>query len=196
MAFADGTASEFTVPSVNLEVQCSSLELTDTITFTKSLKEPLAGDFNEGGTLPNGTTSIPFRQTYPSSGYVSSFLYMTRASKRRFIDDLNQPLTISYGSKTFEDQPPIQVHDGSKWWCLHIAGHVYHARKVPIMLQRSDAILAIFMRGHFCGMGSSNHMNEASQTDDFLIDGFVSDQSNFYRKIYEVPLAVFEERFQ
>ncbi|KAF6808055.1 hypothetical protein CMUS01_13980, partial [Colletotrichum musicola] len=96
-AFGDRTTSEFTVPSIDLKVRCSSLELTDTDTFKNNLKEPLVANFTGGGSYPNGTTSIVIPTAHPSFGFTTAFLFFGQTSWSRFVTDRTQPINIFYG---------------------------------------------------------------------------------------------------
>ncbi|KAE9578500.1 hypothetical protein CGMCC3_g5423 [Colletotrichum fructicola] len=212
-AFSGSTTSKFTVTSVYLEIECSSLSLTDTKTFMQSLEEPIAINVAGWGTFPNGTTSIVFPQPYPSTGHVTTFLFAANNSMNQFYSDIKKPLKIFYGSRTWAVNLNSIAETGgiriSLATCtmlprgletgLACTGEVCHAvaaRKIPVPVKITSSITTIFRRGHFCGIGSSYHNDEASQTEHFLADGFIGDNSYSFRDLYLLPLAQFTERFQ
>ncbi|KAH0425215.1 hypothetical protein CcaCcLH18_11108 [Colletotrichum camelliae] len=182
------------------------------MSLRQSLKEPLAINSAGGGTFPNGTTSIVFPQPYPSTGYATAFLYATKRSMSQFAYDTTQPLEIFYGSRTWGEGMEAPENGGllvSLATCtllprgletfLDCTGEVCHAssaRRIPVPVEIVLSITSIIRRGHFCGVGSSYHINEASQTDHFLADGFVGDDVYEFRNLYQLPLAQFTERFQ
>lgn len=211
-AFSEGTTSEMVVSSIDMDVRCSSLEFTDTETFKKNLKEPLVVNPAGGGTFPNGTTSIVLPTTHPFTGSTTTFLYVTNASWTQFAFDNTHPLTIFYGSQTYAKTASLYPKVGfpvslatcnmlprgleTKVACTANVCQAVAARRVPAKLKTPGPILQIMRGGHFCGMGSSYHIGQASQTEHFIVDGFVSDNTEQLLSLYQVPLAVFETRFR
>lgn len=216
-AFGDRTASEFTVPLIDLKVRCSSVELTDTETFRKNLKEPLALTHWGGGTHDNGTTSIVFPGGYFNSGIATSFLFIGNTSWNRFVNNRTQPIKIFYGSMTlraFDATEPTNATMArglpislatctmlprgleSKVACEGQVCRAVAARSAPANLQEIMRLMGMAWRGYFCMIGSSRHPNEAGQTDEFLMSGAVSDVQYALVKLHEVPLVNFERRFE
>ncbi|KAL0932376.1 uncharacterized protein CTRU02_213329 [Colletotrichum truncatum] len=213
-AFENGVASEIILPSINLEIKCSSLQLTDTESFKRSLKEPLLTSFAGGGTFPNGTTTIEFHRGFSGSGASTTFLYMTNTSWTRFVSDITQPITIFYGSRTWETKANVTGKRGlsislaectmvprgleTKLSCNGQVCHAIAARQQPAVVTKNVTwtINSIMKRGYFCGMGASGRVNEAGQTEQFISSGSVGESNYDLLNLWDMPLADFEERFQ
>ncbi|WYZ38076.1 hypothetical protein EsH8_II_001582 [Colletotrichum jinshuiense] len=212
-AFGDGVASEFVVSSVNMDIQCSSLELTDTETFKQSLKEPLVVNYSGGGTFPNGTTSIVFPEEFARSRNLTSFIYMTNTSWTQFVSDMTQPMTIFYGSMAQmtwgtaqQGGLPISLATctmlprvlETKLTCNGQVCQVVATRRKQQVTQKTGLItniLDIVRRPHFCTMGSSEASYDSSQTERFIFSGSTGTASRIL-DLWQMPLAEFEERFQ
>ncbi|KAF6807275.1 hypothetical protein CPLU01_15817 [Colletotrichum plurivorum] len=209
-AFGDKTTSEFVVSSIYMEVRCSSLEYTDTETFKQNLKGPLVTSSYTGGTFPNGTTSIVFPKMPTTNARLTTFLYVSNASWTRFESDITQPLEIFFGARVWETSTlglPISlatctVVPRGLETKLACAGHVCRAvaaRKQPAELKGGGiwAVRAIMTRGHFCEMGTSYSSAKTGMTERFIFDGFVGEMGQDHStKLYQIPLADFERRFQ
>lgn len=206
-------SSQFTISAIYLDVECSSLEFTDTVKFHDSLHEPLfwartAG----GGTYPNGTTIIQFQKYTSQEGHSTTFLYMTNSSWNAHVANISHPITLYYGSQaesqsgiSFQGEPislatctmvPLTVNANTS--CIDQECSITSMRSEAM----SDAYIVgglfeLFENGAFCGMGASGHPYVAEQTENFISG--LSDQVEVNDRnraaLWNMTLSDFEERF-